>query len=366
MTERARILIVDDDPVIRLLAGSALTDVGHAVVDAEIAEAAIPLLGETRPDIILLDLQMPGIGGLAFCTWLRAQPAHARLPVLVMTSLDDSDTIQKAFDAGASDFIAKPFNFSILAHRVRFLLRARDILQALEASRRNLQEAQVIARLGSWELDRASGIALCSDELYTVLDLDPLETPATVQRFMQGVHPDDRTRVQQGIAQAIERHEALDIIHRFLTRDGQIRWIQLRVKFEYDADGTAARSYGTVQDVTAQRRIEERIDYLTRHDPVTGLANRARFTEVLDERLAQHQAGTLGAVIHVDLDRYQRVNDSLGHEAGDALLLQVARRLAEALSGNARLPGEAALAATLARWGGRRVHGATDRPAVAA
>lgn len=239
-------------------------------------------------------------------------------------------------------------------------------MQALEASRRNLQEAQVIARLGSWELDRASGIALCSDELYTVLDLDPLETPATVQRFMQGVHPDDRTRVQQGIAQAIERHEALDIIHRFLTRDGQIRWIQLRVKFEYDADGTAARSYGTVQDVTAQRRIEERIDYLTRHDPVTGLANRARFTEVLDERLAQHQAGTLGAVIHVDLDRYQRVNDSLGHEAGDALLLQVARRLAEALSGNARLPGEAALAATLARWGGRRVHGATDRPAVAA
>lgn len=352
MAERARILIVDDDPVIRLLAGSALTDVGHAVVDAEIAEAAIPLLGEARPDIILLDLQMPGIGGLAFCTWLRAQPAHARLPVLVMTSLDDSDTIQKAFDAGASDFIAKPFNFSILAHRVRFLLRARDTLQALEASRRNLQEAQVIARLGSWELDRASGIALCSDELYTVLDLDPLETPATVQRFMQGVHPDDRTRVQQGIAQAIERHEALDIIHRLLTRDGQIRWIQLRVKFEYDADGTAARSYGTVQDVTAQRRIEERIDYLTRHDPVTGLANRARFTEVLDERLAQHQAGTLDAVIHVDLDRYQRVNDSLGHEAGDALLLQVARRLAEALSGNARLPGEAALAVTLARWGG--------------
>src|SRR5690606_4106995 len=143
--------------------------------------------------------------------------------------------------------------------------------------------------------------------------------------------------VQQGITQAIERHEALDIIHRFLTRERQVRWIHLRVKFEYDADGQAVRSYGTVQDITAQRRIEERIDYLTRHDPVTGLANRARFTEALDERIAQHPAGTLSAVIHIDLDRYQRVNDSLGHEAGDALLLQVARRLAQALSGSARL-----------------------------
>lgn len=92
------------------------------------------------------------MGGLAFCRWLRTRPGCRTLPVLVMTAHDDSETIQNAFDAGASDFVAKPLNFNILVHRVRFLLRARDNLRALERSRRNLAEAQGIARLGSWEL----------------------------------------------------------------------------------------------------------------------------------------------------------------------------------------------------------------------
>ena len=276
MVDSARILIIDDDPIIRMLAGSALSDVGHLVTEAQSAEAAIDMLTELRPDLIVLDLLMPGMGGLVFCAWLRARPEGSRLPVLVMTALDGGDTIRQAFDAGASDFIPKPFNPGILAHRVRFLLRARDTMRALEASRRNLQEAQHIAHLGSWELNRISGEAICSDGLFKVLDRDPATTPATLETFMRGVHADDVDRVRQAIAQAIEHHEPLDVIHRFMTRDGAARWIQLRVKFEYDAGGHAVRSYGTVQDLTEQHRIEERLDYLTRHDPVTGLADPAR------------------------------------------------------------------------------------------
>ncbi|MDV7396081.1 PAS domain-containing protein, partial [Arthrospira platensis SPKY1] len=90
---------------------------------------------------------------------------------------------------------------------------------------------------------------------------------------MRGVHADDVDRVRQAIDQAIEHHESVDVIHRFVTRDGAVRWIQLRVKFDYSESGRATRSYGTVQDITAQRRIEERLDYLTCHDSVTGLAN---------------------------------------------------------------------------------------------
>ena len=292
MISPAQILIIDDDPIIRMLAGSALSDVGHLVTEADSAEAAIDLLTELRPDLIVLDLLMPGMGGLAFCAWLRGRPESSRLPVLVMTALDGDDTIRQAFDAGASDFIPKPFNPGILAHRVRFLLRARDTVRALEASRRNLHEAQDIARLGSWELNRVSGEAICSDGLFKVLDRDPVSTPTTLDTYMDGVHPDDVGRVQHAITQAIEQHSALDVIHRFMTRDAQIRWIQLRVKFEYNASGHAVRSYGTVQDITAQRRIEERLDYLTRHDPVTGLANRRRFIELLEQRIAQHRHGT--------------------------------------------------------------------------
>ncbi len=354
MVSPAQILIIDDDPIIRMLAGSALSDVGHLVTEADSAEAAIDLLTELRPDLIVLDLLMPGMGGLAFCAWLRAHPEGSRLPVLVMTALDGEETIRQAFDAGASDFIPKPFNPGILAHRVRFLLRARETLRALEASRRNLNEAQDIAHLGSWELNRISGEAICSDGLFKVLDRDPATTPTTLETFMRGVHTDDVGRVKQAISQAIEQHEPLDVIHRFMTRDGAARWIHLRVKFEYSASGHAIRSYGTVQDITAQRRIEERLDYLTRHDPVTGLANQRRFIELLQQRISQHPSGTSSAVMHIDLERYRRVNNSLGHEGGDALLTQLAQRLGHTLVDGGASPREAARKphSTLARWSG--------------
>ena len=141
MPEATRVLIIDDDAVTRLLVGSAMCGAGHEVLENDSGETAMATLEECRPELILLDLEMPGMGGLAFCRWLRTRPACHNLPVLVMTAHDDSTTIQNAFDAGASDFIAKPLNFNILVHRVRFLLRARDNLRALERSRRNLAEA---------------------------------------------------------------------------------------------------------------------------------------------------------------------------------------------------------------------------------
>ena len=354
MTKPARILVIDDDPIIRMLASSALRDVGHQVTEADSAEAAIELLDALRPQLILLDLLMPGMGGLAFCARLRARPRGGRVPVLVMTVLDGDDTIRQAFDAGASDFTPKPFKPGILAQRVRFLLRARDTVRALEASRRNLQEAQDIARLGSWELNRISGEAICSDELFKVLDRDPDATPRTLESYLNGVHADDLARVRQAIGEAIARHERVDLIHRFMTRDGGMRWIQLRVKFEYDASGHAVRSYGTVQDITEQHRIDERLDYLTRHDPVTGLANRRRFIELLQQRIAQHRPGTFNAVLHIDLERYRRVNKGLGHEAGDALLIQLAQRLAHAVAdgGAPSADAEGSAHGALARWSG--------------
>ena len=122
MTSPARILIIDDDPIIRMLASSALSDVGHTVTEAESAEAAIDVLAESRPDLLVLDLVMPGMGGLAFCAWLRGRPESSRLPVLVMTALDGDDTIRQAFDAGASDYLAKPVNTEQLLATLRLWL----------------------------------------------------------------------------------------------------------------------------------------------------------------------------------------------------------------------------------------------------
>jgi diguanylate cyclase (GGDEF)-like protein len=350
MPDATRALIIDDDAVTRLLVGSAMRGAGHEVREHDSGETAMAGLAACRPELILLDIEMPGMGGLAFCRWLRAQPACHNLPVLVMTAHDDSETIQSAFDAGASDFIAKPLNFNILLHRVRFLLRARDNLHALERSRRNLAEAQSIARLGSWELDRVSGIAECSSELFTVLGHDPQDTERSIEGFIKGVHPDDLARVRAAIATAGSERQPADVIHRYLGSDRQLRWLHLRVKFEYDEDGRSRRSYGTVQDITAQRRIEERIDYLTHHDALTGLPNRDNFLQSLGAEIGRYGELERVAVMHIALERYQRISDSLGHEAGDTVLRMAAERVRRCLP--CAEPAEVDGRTLLARWSG--------------
>ena len=355
MREQTRVLIVDDDAVTLMLAASAMSDAGHEALEVDSGEAAIALLKECQPDIVLLDLQMPGMGGLAFCRWLRAQPLLSALPVLVMTGLDDSATIESAFDAGASDFIAKPFNFSILSHRVRFLLRARANLLALERSRRNLADAQVIARLGSWELTRATGEAICSDQLFKVLDRDPANTEPTLANFITGVHPDERPRLEAAIEAAVSQRQPLEQILRFISRKGEPRWIHLRVRFDYDDLGRAVRSHGTVQDITEQRGIEARIDYLTRHDPSTGLPNRSNFLQRLDANLDLPPSHGNIATLHIALDRYHLISDSLGPEAVDTILKQASQRLLRCIGAGEQAtfgPPGRQTDAVLARLGG--------------
>ena len=126
MREQTRVLIVDDDAVTLMLVANAMSDAGHEALEADSGEAAIALLKECLPDIILLDLQMPGMGGLAFCRWLRAQALLSTLPALLMTGLDNSATIESAFDAGASDFIAKPFTADLLFTTLLRWLSRRD------------------------------------------------------------------------------------------------------------------------------------------------------------------------------------------------------------------------------------------------
>jgi diguanylate cyclase (GGDEF)-like protein/PAS domain S-box-containing protein len=118
------ILVVDDDPATRILARAALEREGYTVKEAEQGEAALSVLAAVKPDLILLDVMMPGIDGFSVCEQVRRFPDYERMPVCMMTGLDDSESIHRAYESGATDFITKPINWLILGHRVRYVLRA--------------------------------------------------------------------------------------------------------------------------------------------------------------------------------------------------------------------------------------------------
>lgn len=145
------VLIVDDDPTFRTLSRLSLEQEDLRVDEASSGEAAIDFATATIPDIIILDVQMPGMEGFPTCQRLRQLPQGEFVPILIMTGLDDVDSIAKAYEMGATDFIVKPCHGLILSQRVRYMLRASQTLNALRESESRLTRAQRIAQLGGWE-----------------------------------------------------------------------------------------------------------------------------------------------------------------------------------------------------------------------
>jgi len=217
----------------------------------------------------------------------------------------------------------------------RLLLIVEDITeqarlqQALRDSEADLLHAQRVARIGSWRLDFATGSLHWTPEVYRMFGIEPgtaLDYPA----FLRCVHPDDHEMLD-ATWQAALRGSDYRVCHRILVQ-GATRWVEENAEFERDADGAALRAIGTVQDITERKADAERIEHLAFYDPLTGLANRALFNDRLTQELAAAERNDRQlALLYLDLDRFKEINDSLGHSAGDQVLVEVARRLREAV-----------------------------------
>ncbi len=202
----------------------------------------------------------------------------------------------------------------------------------IEAS---LWTAQSVARLGSLDWDLSSGDLRWSDELFRILGFDPKTDPAAMEAYLSRVHPDDRQRVASAFANA-SGGAPTTMDHRMLVAGGADgpggapveRHLHLRFDTIRDKGDRPKRVVGTIHDVTDRKTLEDRLAHQAYHDPLTGLPNRAMFVQRLDQavqRLGRRQPRI--ALLFLDLDRFKLVNDTLGHEAGDHLLIAVADRL---------------------------------------
>ncbi len=140
MQEASQIIVIDDDPMIRMLVSKALQASGMHTTEAASGEQGLELFkANGGADAVLLDVMMPGgMDGFAACTEFRKQVGGEHIPVLMMTGLEDLESINHAFEAGATDFITKPINTTLLSHRVRYMLRASNTTKRLMESERRL------------------------------------------------------------------------------------------------------------------------------------------------------------------------------------------------------------------------------------
>ena len=160
-----------------------------------------------------MDVMMPEMDGFAASAELRRRPGGAQVPILMMTGLDDHESIDRAFDAGATDFITKPINYTLLGHRVRYLLRASAAMNDLRESERRLAAAQHIARLGHWDWRPEQEVLHLSQEVVRILGLDPSRSEVALQVIFDRIPEKERPRVRAWFADIQDQGESAGINH---------------------------------------------------------------------------------------------------------------------------------------------------------
>ncbi len=253
-TERNKkpiILIVDDTAVIRETGRDALEPLGFEVVLAQDGREGLRAFRDERPDVVLLDVNMPGMDGYEVCQEIRRTPEQESTPVVMITASAEPDSIRRAYEAGATDYTPKPVNWTILASRIPYMLRTRDLVDELARSEARLAKAQRAARLGNWELDLRTQILSWSEELYRIYDISPGEKVDSVGALLAHVHPNDRDVVFHAYERAKEAGEALSLDHRVALPDGELRSIHLQADVVHDETGRPVELVGTASWVAA-------------------------------------------------------------------------------------------------------------------
>jgi predicted signal transduction protein with EAL and GGDEF domain/DNA-binding response OmpR family regulator len=326
---RPTVLIVDDDVSTRLLLGEVIRRAGFRVVECSDGVEAREAFELEHPDIVMLDVQMPGEDGFEVCRKLRAIQSGWETPILMVTALDDVPSIKTAFEVGATDYVTKPVNYLQLPHRLHFLLRAAEAFRAAREGAHRLSRVQRLARLGQWELYSHANRFAWAPEAREVFGF-PANQAQTVNSLTKWVHRDDRPRVEaimkEGQPHRVDYRMVLPGIGERLVHQEAV-WLD-------DQAGDLGPLIGIVQDITMQRETERQVTRLAYFDTLTGLPNRAYLTEFLERAVsAAHRGQHPVAVMALDLDLFKRVNDSYGHSVGDALLEQVALRIKECIRG---------------------------------
>ncbi len=317
-TETFKILLADDDVTVRYLMEAALEQAGFSVTLACDGAEAIRLFEAAPTDMVMLDVEMPQMDGYQVCSYLRTKIGN-ELPIIMVTGMDDVQSIHRAFEVGATDFIAKPINWNLISYRILYLKRA--YLNLLDLQIANARSKAIFSAI-------PDTMFILSDNS-KVIDMQSHSdnTSWLATKLRNSLHqtlPDNIVKLYLDAADRARKYETVELFeYQLKLDDDKTRYYENRVVV-IDSQETLC----LVRDITERKDSESRISRLAYFDSLTGLPNRQSFMEHLKREINRAKfIGNKLAILFLDLDGFKSINDTMGHTAGDVILQGAASRL---------------------------------------
>jgi diguanylate cyclase (GGDEF)-like protein len=325
-TKKPLALVVDDDNASRITMAAALRKAGFETEQVSNGEAAVVLFSEKQPDLIFLDVMMPGMDGFDTCRAIRKCAGGEYVQILMVTGLDDSKSIEESFLAGGNDFVSKPINWTVFGHRARYMLRAGRALKDIHVSRSLLAQTQDVAKIGNWKIDFRNNQCTISSEAMVLLGLPAVvKEDLSIAEMLDIIIGSNKQEVYSSVVDSIRARESFIINFQRETSGETERHIYMHGEILVNENGNPDFLLGVVQDSTRMKQAEDEIRYLAFYDNLTGLANRTLFLDRLKKIIDYSERNNRSfALLFMDIDNFKQINDTMGHHAGDILLKNTA------------------------------------------
>ena len=360
---KGEVLIVEDTPASLKLLSDLLTEAGYYVRQAPNGELALWTAQSRPPELILLDVRMPGIDGFEVCRRLKASPELNHVPVIFLSAQHDTDDKVRGFALGGVDFIAKPFQAEEILARTDAHVRLGRAQKALAEERAHLEQrvsertaelAQLaeslekeveqrraneeFLRLASRVFEATLDAVVVTDRAGDIVASNPAFSKISgyaaeevVGRSVALLHAGEQDAAAfQLMTQSLEHtgHWSGEILAR--RKNGDTYPGLLSVSVVRDSASQVQNFVVVFMDITERKAEQHLIDFLSYHDALTGLPNRLLARQRFEQMYAAaKREGKCVAVMCLDLDRFKSINDSYGPQVGDKVLQVVARFLTE-------------------------------------
>lgn len=340
----ATLLIIDDELHVQKLLRLVLNKEGYRTLAARSGAQALAMIDKDPPDLILLDVMMPGMDGYEVARRLKANKMTANIPIIMLTALDDHSARVEGLEAGAEEFLSKPVETGELCLRVRNLLRLKAFGDYLK-SRSLIIEEQLQQR--TIDLERFRSAMDASDDsifLISRTTMELIEFNRTACTVM-GYTPQELLRLSPAELSDSSIPELEVLYDQIIAGNGPSEPVESRIRCK---DGSHVpveihrQAYktgddwiivGIVRDITHRKEADQRLLKMAHYDTLTGLPNRNLFYTTLQMGLTQAAiSGWQLAVVTVDLDDFKMVNETWGHLIGDQMLVELSQRLGNCLN----------------------------------